>query len=106
MNRRQGDTKSQISDQIKEIEENYKRKIATLEKENKDLDKQQVDLIGKADMMKDMQGDDLIIEEDSLISWMSGVHIDNRSALGMSQIVRLQNCNSDIESLDISNFDE
>jgi len=83
ISRQQAKPASQMGADIKKIEENYKRKIETLQKENKELEQKETDLYVKLEMLRDTEGKKINLDADSVISWMSGgTLLTNRSAIG------------------------
>jgi hypothetical protein len=109
LSRKGGKSSVEIQNEIKKIQNNYEGKIAQLDSENANLALLEADLGERVEFLRDMQGSQVKMEEDSLISWMSGPGL----GLGKSRVSRVDgkslnydDINSDIESLDISDFSE
>jgi hypothetical protein len=109
LSRKEGKSSVEIQNEIKKIQNNYEGKITQLDSENAKLALLEADLGERVEFLRDMQGSQVKMEEDSLISWM----LESGLGLGKSRVSRVDgkslnydDINSDIESLDISSFSE
>lgn len=72
LSRHTGKSSGEIQKDLKKIQNNYEGKIAQLDSENSKLKVEEADLGERVEFLRDMQGSQVKMEEDSVISWMSG----------------------------------